>query len=121
MNSKIRYFIPIILSCIIFLSFNYFSCSNNDEPLFGDTNESPLKGHSYSSKAYDIQTSFREIYKNLVQLGFKINYSGGMQPLVIPWRLTTRFASLNLPGPLSSQLVFLSRKAKNEVYILEKH
>ena len=63
--------------------------------------------------AHEEEFSFREIYKNLVQLGFKINYSSGIQPLFIPWRLTTRFTSLRLPGLLSSQLVFFSRKTKN--------
>jgi len=61
--------------------------------------------------AHEEEFSFSEIYKNLVQMGFKVIYSSGIQPLFIPWRVTTRFASLRLSGLLSSQLIFLSRKA----------
>ncbi len=63
MKSKINYFLPIILSCFIFLSFNYFSCSQNETTLLGGTKESPLKNKAISAKANEIQSTFREIYK----------------------------------------------------------
>ncbi len=63
MKSKIRYFLPILIVCFIFISFYNFSCSKNETPLLGNTNESPLKNSSETAKAADIQNTFREIYK----------------------------------------------------------
>lgn len=62
MKPKIRYLIPILLSCLIFLLFNYFSCSQREAPLLGEMKESPLKSRSDSMKASELQNTFREIY-----------------------------------------------------------
>lgn len=53
----------ILIACFAFISFNYFSCSNNETTLLGNTAESPLKSDSDSAKACEIQDTFREIYK----------------------------------------------------------
>ncbi|MCU0821264.1 MAG: trypsin-like peptidase domain-containing protein [Spirochaetes bacterium] len=63
MKSKIKYFLPILLACFIVVSFNYISCSKNETPLLGDTNESPLRSNSETAKASEIQDTFRAIYK----------------------------------------------------------
>ena len=63
MKSKIKYFLPIVIVCFVFISFNYFSCSKNETPLLGNTNESPLRNNADTAKASDIQNTFREIYK----------------------------------------------------------
>ncbi|MDY6968313.1 MAG: trypsin-like peptidase domain-containing protein [Spirochaetota bacterium] len=62
MNLKSKCILPVIFSCFIFLSFNYFSCSQNEISLFGDSNKSPLKGKNSSSDASSLQNTFREIY-----------------------------------------------------------
>ncbi len=61
MKTKIKFFIPIVLVCFIFLSLNNFSCSHNEMPLLGDTKDSPLKNKS--SRASEVQDRFREIYE----------------------------------------------------------
>jgi serine protease Do len=63
MKTKTKLFIPIVLSCFIFLSLNNFSCSHNEVPLLGDTKDSPLKNKSNTQKALEIQDTFREIYE----------------------------------------------------------
>ncbi|MBN2403418.1 MAG: trypsin-like peptidase domain-containing protein [Spirochaetes bacterium] len=63
MKTKAKYFIPIVIFCFVFLSLNNFSCSHNEVPLLGDTKDSPLKNKSNSSKAFEVQDAFREIYE----------------------------------------------------------
>jgi serine protease Do len=63
MKTKIKFFIPIVVGCFVFLSLNNFSCSHNEVPLLGDTKDSPLKNKSNTSKALEIQDTFREIYE----------------------------------------------------------
>ncbi len=63
MKTKIKFFIPIVICCFVFLSLNNFSCSHNEVPLLGDTKDSPLKNKSNTSKALEIQDTFREIYE----------------------------------------------------------
>jgi len=60
--------------------------------------------------AHEKEFSFREIKKMLVKMGFEVIHSDGIQPVFIPWSVTIRFASLKLPGFLSSQLIFLCQK-----------
>lgn len=60
--------------------------------------------------AHEEELGYAWIYKNLVRTGFKIITSNGIQPIFIPWKVTTKFASLRFPPILSSQLVFLAKK-----------
>lgn len=63
MKMKIKYFIPLAVASFVFISFNYFSCSNHESTLLGSTDESPLKGTSETAKACDIQDTFNKIYE----------------------------------------------------------
>ena len=63
MKTKIKFLIPIVFCCFVFLSLNNFSCSQNEVPLLGETKDSPLKNKSNTSKALEIQDTFREIYE----------------------------------------------------------
>ncbi len=65
MHRGLRFVIPVVLLTGAFL-FNQFSCLKNDahEPvLFGNTEESPLKGELEKTKACEIQHAFNKIYK----------------------------------------------------------
>jgi serine protease Do len=61
MKAKIKFFVPIVIFCFVFLSLYNFSCSHNEVPLLGETKDSPLKNKS--SKAQEVQDTFREIYE----------------------------------------------------------
>ena len=43
MTRIIHLMIPILFACLVFLSLNYFSCSQNEMPVFGEFSKSPLK------------------------------------------------------------------------------
>ena len=62
MKIKIKFLIPVVFCCFVFLSINNFSCSHNEVPLLGETKDSPLKNKSNTTKALEIQDTFREIY-----------------------------------------------------------
>jgi len=57
-NFNFSFFVFFILCIFIY----NFSCYNNNSSLFGELNDSPLKKSSNSSKAWDVQNAFREIY-----------------------------------------------------------
>lgn len=61
-------------------------------------------------EAHEEEFSFSWVKSHMIETGFKIITTNGIQPIFIPWRLTTRFASLKFPSLLSSQLVFLAKK-----------
>jgi len=56
--------VPIVLITACFLLINQFSCSKNPPapPLFGNTDDSPLKNEAKSSRAYEIQDTFGKIF-----------------------------------------------------------
>lgn len=54
--------------------------------------------------------SFRQVRKLLVETGFEIIRSEGIQPLFVPWRWFDKFALLKLFGLISSQLIFFATK-----------
>ena len=60
--------------------------------------------------AHEKEFSFREIKKLLANTGFKVIHSDGIQPVFVPWGVTTRFTSLKLQGFLSSQVIFFCQK-----------
>lgn len=59
---KAAFIIPVIL--IVFAAgINHFSCSRDSAgTLFGNSGESPLKSEAESSKAFEMQSSFRKIF-----------------------------------------------------------
>ena len=57
--------------------------------------------------AHEKEFSVREIAQLFRKTGFRVVHSEGIQPLFIPWGVTTAFSSLKLPVALSSQLIFL--------------
>jgi len=58
------------------------------------------------------EISFRGINSLLSETGFRIVHSEGIQPFFIPWGWSDRLAQLKLPGPISSQLIYLCSKRK---------
>ncbi|MBN1498771.1 MAG: trypsin-like peptidase domain-containing protein [Spirochaetes bacterium] len=63
MNKKYRNL--LIAAVILFLGFNYFSCSNGGtggRSLWSTTQESPLKNNPSVQKAWEVQSAFRSIY-----------------------------------------------------------
>ncbi|HOP65091.1 MAG TPA: trypsin-like peptidase domain-containing protein [Spirochaetota bacterium] len=59
---KAAYIITVIL-IVIAAGINYFSCSRDGQGiLFGNSGESPIKSEAESSKAYEIQETFRKIF-----------------------------------------------------------
>lgn len=66
---KALYIIPVLL-IILAAGINHFSCSRDSSgTLFGNSGESPIKSEVESSKAFEIQETFRkisELYKDSV-------------------------------------------------------
>lgn len=66
MKRRKQVLITLLFIIGTFISFNHFSCTNsisNDQLVFGNQDESPLKRDGEISKAWDIQQSFRKIYE----------------------------------------------------------
>ncbi|HMB19473.1 MAG TPA: trypsin-like peptidase domain-containing protein [Spirochaetota bacterium] len=61
MNNKVKYIIPIILAGVAVLTLNTFSCSQNQSSLFGDMNQSPLKGNDANKYAVQMQEAFIQV------------------------------------------------------------
>ena len=60
---KAAYIIPVLL-IILAAGINHFSCSRDSAgTLFGNSGESPIKSEAESSKAFEIQTTFRKIFE----------------------------------------------------------
>lgn len=62
MKSRMKYIFPVILVCVMFITLNNFSCSQNYPSLFGDMNDSPLKGNKSARNAVEMQEAFRQVY-----------------------------------------------------------
>lgn len=58
---KSKYIVIIILS-LAFFGFGKSTCNKTDDGSFDNSKESPLKGNNNIQKAWEIQSSFREIY-----------------------------------------------------------
>ncbi len=63
MKSIKKYLLPIVVVFTVSLFFYPFSCSRKDIPVFGESQESPIKKSSESAKAWEIQKTFRDIYE----------------------------------------------------------
>lgn len=55
--------IVIIMLSLVFFGFGKSTCNKTDESTFENSKDSPLKENDNIKKAWEIQTSFREIYK----------------------------------------------------------
>jgi SAM-dependent methyltransferase len=69
-----------------------------------------ILGHPHAV-GHEKEFTVAELESLVEGAGFEIVHSEGIQPVFIPWRATTIFASVKLPGFLSSQLIYLCRKA----------
>jgi len=65
MTKKIRFYIPVMIITLFFVSNQFYSCKydKTGTPLFGDIQQSPLKDDAETEKACDIQDTFRKISK----------------------------------------------------------
>jgi len=58
---KIYVIIPVLI-IIIAAGINHFSCSRDNNSLFGNSGESPIRAEVESTKAFEIQNVFRKIF-----------------------------------------------------------
>lgn len=62
MKQPKRLFIPVFIIFLISLVLYQFSCSDKNAPVFGGSEQSPLKGSTDAARAWEIQKNFRAIY-----------------------------------------------------------
>jgi SAM-dependent methyltransferase len=59
---------------------------------------------------HEREFSVSEMKKLLADAGFRIVHMEGIQPVFVPWKTTVKLASLDIPGFLSSQVIYVCRK-----------
>ena len=59
---------------------------------------------------HEQEFTYREMKQMLLDAGFRIVRSGGINPFFVPWRATTWLFSLKIHGILATQAIFLGKK-----------